>query len=154
MTGLGLLQVKFWFQNKRTNVKVCSTPLQFWIRLYVCMFPSNSSISCNTLEFPDIFSYSYLSYFTLGISNHYYPFCYLPKQHLSGKEENYRLKVENEMLREENYIFKQAQNNPLCPRCTNDPGYLELIKELEQVKAYNRMLQQQLQVQHVTRCLK
>ena len=79
MTGLGLLQVKFWFQNKRTNVKVCSTPLQFWIRLYVCMFPSNSSISCNTLEFPDIFSYSYLSYFTLGISNHYYPFCYLPK---------------------------------------------------------------------------
>ena len=58
------------------------------------------------------------------------------------------------MLREENYMFKQAQNNPLCPRCTNDPGFLQILKELEEVKAYNRMLQQQLQVQHVTRCLK
>ncbi|XP_039851791.1 homeobox-leucine zipper protein TF1-like [Panicum virgatum] len=90
MTGLGSLQVKFWFQNKRTHVK-----------------------------------------------------------HLSGKEENYRLKVENEMLREENYMFKQAQNNPLCPRCTNDPGFLQILKELEEVKAYNRMLQQQLQGQHM-----
>ncbi|PUZ54418.1 hypothetical protein GQ55_5G130400 [Panicum hallii var. hallii] len=86
MTGLGLHQVKFWFQNKRTHVK-----------------------------------------------------------HLSGKEENYRLKVENEMLREENDMFKQAQNNALCPRCTNDPGFLQILKELEQVKAQNQMLQQELQ---------
>jgi homeobox-leucine zipper protein len=63
--------------------------------------------------------------------------------------------VENEMLREENDMFKQAQNNALCPRCTNDPGFLQILKELEQVKAQNQMLQQELQqVQHVTRYLK
>ncbi|CAO2166663.1 unnamed protein product [Urochloa humidicola] len=86
-TGLGLHQVKFWFQNKRTHVK-----------------------------------------------------------HLSGREENYRLKVENEMLREENNMFKQAQSNAFCPRCTNDPGQIQILKELERLRVHNQLLQQELQV--------
>nr|TKW17179.1 hypothetical protein SEVIR_5G349300v2 [Setaria viridis] len=86
-TGLALHQVKFWFQNKRTQVK-----------------------------------------------------------HLSGREENYRLKVENEMLREENNRFKLAHSNALCPRCTTDPGQLQILKELERLKVHNQVLQQELQI--------
>ncbi|CAL4973652.1 unnamed protein product [Urochloa decumbens] len=86
-TGLGLHQVKFWFQNKRTHVK-----------------------------------------------------------HLSGREENYRLKVENEMLREENNMFKQAHSNAFCPRCTNDPEQIQIFKELERLKVHNQLLQQELQM--------
>ncbi|OEL26468.1 Homeobox-leucine zipper protein TF1 [Dichanthelium oligosanthes] len=85
-TGLGLHQVKFWFQNKRTHVK-----------------------------------------------------------HLSGKEENYRLRVENEMLREENSRFRQAQSNGFCPGCSNDPAQLLIFKELERLKLHNQLLQQELQ---------
>ncbi|CAO2182660.1 unnamed protein product [Urochloa humidicola] len=86
-SGLGLHQVKFWFQNKRTHVK-----------------------------------------------------------HLSGREENYRLKVENEMLREENNMFKQVQSNAFCPRCTNDPEQIQILKELERLRVHNQLLQQELQM--------
>ncbi|KAJ1285769.1 hypothetical protein BS78_03G302200 [Paspalum vaginatum] len=84
-TGLGLNQVKFWFQNKRTHVK-----------------------------------------------------------NLSGKQENYRLKAENQMLTQELDRVKQAQSNAPCPRCTNDPGHNLLLTELERLKAHNQILQQEL----------
>ncbi|WVZ68545.1 LOW QUALITY PROTEIN: hypothetical protein U9M48_017474 [Paspalum notatum var. saurae] len=88
-TGLGMNQVKFWFQNKRTHVK-----------------------------------------------------------HLSEKQENYKLKSENQMLLDELERLKQAQSNSPCPRCTNDPGHILLMTELERLKAHNQMLQKELQVQH------
>lgn len=58
------------------------------------------------------------------------------------------------MLREENNRFRQGHNNALCPRCTNDPGQLQILKELERLKVHNQVLQQELQVQHITHCLK
>ncbi|XP_066310043.1 homeobox-leucine zipper protein TF1-like [Miscanthus floridulus] len=71
-------------------------------------------------------------------------------KHLSGREENYRLKVENDTLKEENNRLRQLQSNAPapapCPRCINDPGHLLLEKEVERLKDLNQMLQQELQL--------
>nr|DAA34958.1 TPA_exp: homeodomain leucine zipper family IV protein [Zea mays] len=93
-----------------------------------------------------------------GLSVHQVKFWFQNKRthvkHLSGREENYRLKVENEMLKEENNrLIRQAQSNAPapapapCPRCINDAGHLLLEKEVERLKALNQMLQQELQLQ-------
>ncbi|KAF0918955.1 hypothetical protein E2562_027506 [Oryza meyeriana var. granulata] len=84
-TGLGLDQVKFWFQNKRTQVK-----------------------------------------------------------NMCSKEENYKLTVENEILRDENRRIKLAHCNAICLTCRNSSVQNQLAVEMERIKGQSEWLQQEI----------
>ncbi|XP_006646400.1 homeobox-leucine zipper protein TF1 [Oryza brachyantha] len=84
-TGLGLDQVKFWFQNKRTQVKTT---------------------------------------------------CW--------KEDNYKLTVENEILRDENRRIKIAHCYAICLTCRNSAVHNQLAAEMERIKGQTEWLQQEI----------
>uniref|UniRef100_A0A0D9V6M4 Homeobox domain-containing protein n=1 Tax=Leersia perrieri TaxID=77586 RepID=A0A0D9V6M4_9ORYZ len=90
-TGLGLDQVKFWFQNKRTQVKT----------------------SC----------------------------C---------KEDNYKLTVENEILRDENRYFKIAICYAVCVNCGNKSQQNHLSVVMGRLKGHTDWLQQEITRSHGT----
>ncbi|XP_047058331.1 homeobox-leucine zipper protein TF1-like [Lolium rigidum] len=79
-TGLTAQQVKFWFQNKITQIK-----------------------------------------------------------NLNEKEENYRLKVENAMLSDENKKLKQAHGTTFCPTCDPAPQN-QLAPDMQRLKEQNNWL--------------
>uniref|UniRef100_A0A0D3EUX9 Homeobox domain-containing protein n=1 Tax=Oryza barthii TaxID=65489 RepID=A0A0D3EUX9_9ORYZ len=84
-TGLGLDQVKFWFQNKRTQVKT-----------------------------------------------------------MCWKEENYKLSVENEILRDENRRVKIAHCTAICLTCRNSSVQNQLAVEMERLMGQSERLQQEI----------
>ncbi|KAL6853485.1 hypothetical protein ACP4OV_019514 [Aristida adscensionis] len=65
-------------------------------------------------------------------------------QNLSRKEENYRLKVENEILRDENIRLKKAQGNIVCPRCSNEPGRAQVFSETQKLRMQNDWMEQEI----------
>ncbi|TVU34851.1 hypothetical protein EJB05_16705 [Eragrostis curvula] len=85
---------------------------------------------------------------TTGLTDNQVKFWFQNKRthvkHLSGKEENYQLKVENEILRAENNKLKQAKRTIFCPRCPSEPGQLQIFQELQRLKSQNEWMQQEV----------
>ncbi|VAI41192.1 unnamed protein product [Triticum turgidum subsp. durum] len=65
-------------------------------------------------------------------------------KHLTEKEESYGLKVQNEMLRDENKSLKMAQRNALCPTCIDLPIENHHSREMRLLKEQNEWLKQEI----------
>nr|AEI99592.1 HD-Zip IV transcription factor GL9 [Triticum aestivum] len=64
-------------------------------------------------------------------------------KHLTGKEESYRMKAQNEMLREENKRLASAAKASFCPSCVALPGQNPSV-EVQRLKEENESLRQQV----------
>nr|AEI99593.1 HD-Zip IV transcription factor GL9H1 [Triticum turgidum subsp. durum] len=64
-------------------------------------------------------------------------------KHVTGKEETYRMKAQNEMLREENKRLASAAKTAFCPACVALPG-LNPSVEVQRLRQENESLKQQL----------
>ncbi|XP_048564824.1 homeobox-leucine zipper protein TF1-like [Triticum urartu] len=64
-------------------------------------------------------------------------------KHVTGKEETYRMKAQNEMLREENKRLASAAKTSFCPSCVALPG-LSPSGEVQRLRQENEQLKQQL----------
>jgi hypothetical protein len=72
---------------------------------------------------------------------------YIAYQIYSNKD-NYRLNVENKMLRDENNMLKRTQRTIFCPSCTDEPRKLQILQEIKTLKSQNERMRQE--VQHIT----
>jgi transposase-like protein len=78
--------------------------------------------------------------------SYYYIVLWHKLQNLNEKEENYRLKVENAMLSDENKKLKQAHGTTFCPTC--DPASQnQLTPDMQRLKEQNNWLK--LEVQNI-----
>ncbi|RRT42561.1 hypothetical protein B296_00048235 [Ensete ventricosum] len=130
--GLEPLQVKFWFQNKRTQIKVC-------LLLLLLRVPPTK----NLMSKPYIRHHR--TSLPLFAHTHSLASC---MQNQSEREENQRLKDENDRLLSENLRLKEALSGACCPNCGGPPHLGEMSIDEQELQAENARLQDEVRTPH------
>lgn len=139
--GLEPLQVKFWFQNKRTQMKVrllCSMHYRRCIRfskIICCLFQPFGFVSLLILDV-SLFQERELGY----VSNQ----TLSPSQAQHERHENSNLRAENEKLRAENIRYKEALSNATCPHCGGPASIGEMSFDEQHLRIENARLRDEV----------
>ena len=115
--GLEAKQIKFWFQNKRTQKKV--------------LVISWSKTLCSNTLYPLIMYWCFCTFWSIS-------------QAQSERADNSVLRLENERIQCENLAIIEALKNVICPACGGPPfGEEERQRSLQKLKQENARLKEE-----------
>lgn len=148
--GLEPLQVKFWFQNKRTQMKVnkfCSFPwriINSFINVGLLLDTDRSHFNLVKLDSVFIiFPVAYFNCFILFVRH-----VVLQTQH--ERHENTSLRNENEKLRADNMRYREALSNASCPNCGGPTAIGEMSFDEHHLRLENARLREEVTLEKLS----
>jgi len=118
--GLDPKQVKFWFQNKRTQIKVITIFIYFHFIFIKQKFSDNNHFA--SVWFASV---------------------WLKTQ--TERTNNSIFRIENEKIRHDNLLLKEAFKNIICPSCGGPSNVDEKRqRSLEQLRLENARLREEV----------